>query len=249
MLKNNMTTKECYKCKYILSSDQFDISLSGYHYKTCITCWSIQHHYKSDLCEYDKHVCIHGKQIRNCVDCKGSNICSHKRQRENCVLCDGSNICEHNKIRKNCIPCNGSNICEHKKHKGWCITCNYPNICFHGKRYINCNKCNPCPHNKQINRCLLCEPYKGLKYIVMNQMNKVLKPRNIKPTLRYLEDDGDIEDYFMLLTQLIKDTPYNWENHGTIWVIHHIDPLDNNLDDWELIQRLHWTNTKPLLKN
>jgi len=40
----------------------------------------------------------------------------------------------------------------------------------------------------------------------------------------------------------------NWDNHGTLWHIDHVLPLryDNPTDE-EIIDRLHWTNTQPML--
>lgn len=39
----------------------------------------------------------------------------------------------------------------------------------------------------------------------------------------------------------------NWENYGTIWNIDHIIPVAyNNPSKYEVVKRLHYSNTQPL---
>ena len=77
--------------------------------------------------------CEHGKQLKSCKLCKGSQICEHNRVRSQCRDCGGGSVCPHGKQKSICVECHGSQICIHSKRKSRCKECGGGALCEHGK--------------------------------------------------------------------------------------------------------------------
>jgi hypothetical protein len=139
---------------------------------------------------------------------------------------------------KTCIVCcnklkeyRDKSKCPHGKRKTRCKDCGGGSICEHSCRRYICKICNPIGH-----------------------LSKVMKD-HIRRVVTKEADDANIEKYWhcsveeyrkYLSDKLTGDM--TWENYCTLWEIDHIVPLEYNEPSMaEMIARLHYLNTQPLL--
>lgn len=195
-------------------------------------------------------LCVHGKVRSRCKECKGSGICEHNKFRYSCKECGGGGICEHNKAKYLCKICKGAGICEHNKIKAYCIECTVP--CEHGKTKHLCKECKggkkECEHGKIKYFCKICDPLGHLRASISTLTHNALKTYIFQKTERYLgcgtqKIKEHLEKFFN------DDNGFTWENHGDLWHIDHIKPIKyDNPSLEEVMNRLHYTNLQPLLK-
>ena len=144
-----------------------------------------------------------------------------------CIKCESKYNCEHDKYKYTCKECKGSNICEHNKQKRQCKECKGNAICEHNKYKYTCKECN-------------FDSF--LKNRVINRMYSVLSTQ--KPSLEYL--GCTISEYKLYIENKLLPE-WNWDNYGKEWSIDHIKPLKvKDINEEEIIERLHYTNTQPL---
>ena len=194
-------------------------------------------------------ICHHGKFKSYCKQCNGRSICPHNVSKSTCKKCHGASVCKHDKIRTKCRKCNGGSICEHDKLRTLCKICGGGSICEHGKENTRCKKCGGsqwCKHNKIKYVCKKCDL---CGYIASNtriRINSSLNAAKSKSSIEYL--GCDINAFKKHIeTQFTEEM--TWNNHGEVWHIDHIIPLKyNKPTSDEVIKRLHYTNTQPLLK-
>lgn len=207
--------------------------------------------------------CCHGKQKRLCGECGGQSLCKQK---------DVSNprvkyCCPHGRQCKSRCP----ECLHHSVSLGKCSSCNCvfepdQRFMFNGKPLQTCEKCRyKCPHGKHNNksciectklskycehkkdkyRCNICNPVGHMRHVVECAVWRALHSKKSLHTIEYLgctiaEFKKHIEKQFM--------PGMTWENHGKIWHIDHIIPVKYNKPTLEqVIQRLHYRNTQPLL--
>lgn len=131
---------------------------------------------------------------------------------------------------KTCKKCIQSRKCKHNIKKSQCKQC-------HG--------CLICEHNKIKSTCKQCNTKQYLAYLIRCRIYDTLKTQKTKHSIQYL---GCSSDYFKKHIESQFTSKMNWNNHGKIWHIDHILPIMyNNPTIKEVIQRLHYTNTQPLL--
>ena len=214
--------EKCNRCKCWRLPEDF-LNEKGRKIKTCLKCRA--------LCKIyiEKNKCEHNRIKSQCKECGGSQICEHNRQKSKCKECGGASFCEHNRIKSQCKECGGNQICEHNIRKSKCKECGGGHICEHNRQKSQCKECDPAGH---------------LSSIVRSSVNQALKSDKSKHSIEYL--GCNIEEFKEHIeNQFIEGM--TWENHGE-WHIDHIIPIKyENPSLEEVIERLHWKNTQPLL--
>ena len=110
------------------------------------------------------------------------------------------------------------------------------------KKCIKCESKYNCEHNKYKYTCKECNFDSFLKNRVINRMYSVLSTQ--KPSLEYL--GCTISEYKLYIENKLLPE-WNWDNYGKEWSIDHIKPLKvKDINEEEIIERLHYTNTQPL---
>ncbi len=209
--------RRCNHCHVNLPISHFNIKRSGEYCKQCIKCNNDDKKYRNK--------CEHLRQRHVCKDCKGSSICEHDRQRSKCRECGGSSICEHDRERSRCKECGGVMICSHNRVRSQCSDCGGTSTCIH-KRLRHC--------------CKYCNIAGCLRARIMNRMHSVLG---------YSDFDYlccTIEEFIEHLENQFDET-MNWYNYAEVWEMDHILPLlADSVDTDEIINRLCYTNVRPL---
>jgi len=219
-----MNSIKCNRCKVELPETDFEKNRSGNFYKQCNQCRKYAREYGK------KNKCIHDKRKDYCKECGGSQICEHKVNKRTCRYCKGAGICEHNKQKSRCRKCGGSQICEHDKRKDSCSQCGGKLFCEHRKRKADCGICSPLGH---------------IIKLVRTRVYTSLKSDKSKHSIEYL--GCPIDEFKEHIEKQFIDG-MTWDNHGSVWHIDHIIPLKyENPTIEEVYERLHYTNTQPLL--
>jgi hypothetical protein len=216
---------KCKKCFIIKPISSFSTRKSGKNMTQCIDCNSKQMDYLK------KSKCEHGYLNKSaCKECGGSSYCEHGNMRTYCKKCGGGSICPHKSRKDRCKECKGSQYCEHDSLRTHCVECKGGSVCSHNVRRTRCRECN----------------FSGyLKYIVSANVKHALKTDKIHKSIEYL--GCDIETYKKYLEEQFEEG-MTWDNHGPVWHIDHIIPIAYETPTIEeVIKRLHYTNTQPLL--
>jgi hypothetical protein len=133
-------------------------------------------------------------------------------------------------IMKTCKLCIEKQTCQHNRVKTRCKECKGGSICEHNIIRASCKECDPEGH---------------LSNVVRSRINQQLKGNKEGNTNEYL--GCTTEEYKKHLESKFVEN-MKWENYGKLWNIDHIIPLQYNKPTLlEVIERLHWTNTQPLL--
>ncbi len=237
-MNGNSERSKCTRCKVNLPKEHFLKKRNGDLYKRCIQC-----NEKSRLAK----TCQHGKRRERCNECGGGEICEHEKRKYRCRECQGSSMCMHGRIKYNCKDCGGSANCQHGKRKTRCKECGGGQICKHEKIRSRCKDCNGseiCEHDTRKVRCKICDPTGHLVQAVRDRVSKALKSNKSKHSIEYL--GIDIQTFKEHIQAQFKEG-MAWENHGEVWHIDHITPLQyQNPTLEEVIERLHYTNCQPL---
>ena len=165
-----------------------------------------------------------------CSNCKKNETINNLKR---CQLCNQKarqkekrNFCEHSQRKRDCVACHGSSICQHKRRKRSCKQCK------------GITTKTPKPSNKS-----------PLVRFIDNAKNRirsmVKRLADRKPSLQYL---GCGKEHFKQHIEKQFTGEMSWANYGHTWHVDHIIPLKYNkpsLD--EIIARLHYTNTQPML--
>jgi hypothetical protein len=221
--------RKCSCCKLILSKDI-------YFYKITDTICK--------QCNLQIYKCPHGNQCKTrCRHCLGHTI----------------NINRCSRCKKKFIPIDNDSIKYMNKPLQTCNECRYKTVCNHGQlRKSKCNLCinethniyqinNKCLHKKRKSNCKICDFKSYLANIVRGQVNSALKANKSKKSIEYL--GCDITTFKAHIEQgFTEENGFTWDNYGSYWHIDHITPLkyeEPSLE--ELFERLHFTNTQPLL--
>jgi hypothetical protein len=214
---------KCSGCKCLRHiTDEYEV-YKGMRRKNCKKCKEKRNKYK----------CIHGKQKAQCKDCGGTGICEHGRVKFSCKECGGSQICHHGRAKFSCKDCGGSRVCPHARQYQQCKECGGTNFCSHGHEKNTCKECDPSGH---------------LKNLVSAKVRHALKSEKSKKQIEYL---GCTIDEFKKHIENQFETGMNWDNYGEVWQIDHVVPIKYAQDGLtpsleDTIERLHWSNTKPL---
>ena len=270
-----MEKKQCTQCKKDLEISLFNLG-RGQLTKCCIKCLDVckksrqrtkcEHARQkskckdcggSQICEHNKQrsqckdrgesqICEHNKIKSRCQGCGRSQICEHSKIISGCKDCGRSQICEHSKIRSICKDCGGCQICEHNKRRSQCKDCGGDQICEHNKRRSRCKDCGRgqvCEHNKQRSDCPTCDPLGHLAGVVRHRIYAALKNDKEMSSTEYLR--CNIKTFKKHTEQQFTEG-MSWENYDE-WHIDHKIPLKYKKPSLEeVVQRLHYTNTKPM---
>ncbi len=191
-------------------------------------------HCKVNLPISDFKIKRSGEYYKQCTKCceddkkyRKSIKCEHKRYRYQCKECCTLSFCDHNKKRSTCVECKGSQICEHLRQRSQCRECEGSQICEHDKVKSACKECN-------LPSCI--------KNTIRTRMFSVLGYSN----LEYL--GCTIEEFIAHIEGEFKEN-MKWENHG-MWHFDYIKPLgEKGLTEEDIIERLEFTNIRPLWTN
>ena len=120
-----------------------------------------------------------------------------------------------------------------------------PPCLIHGiSRKSRCRKCPSasgiCSHRRRRRRCAVCSPGGYLSHISGVRVRSCLKNKNRK-SCQYL--GCSITEYKKYIEDQFTDT-MTWEN---IHIDHSIPIRYNNPTEEEIIKRLHYSNTAPML--
>jgi ribosomal protein L31E len=200
-------------------------------------------------------LCIHKQYKRTCIKCgTGTGLCIHNIQRQRCIPCQGCSLCKHNIEKRRCRECGGNDFCLlHNRCKYTCKECNGSSVCNHGRIKSTCTLCpvevagTICEHRCRRMRCKICNFQGYLASIVSSQVHHALQNDKSKRSIEYL---GCTIDEFKthIEANFTKENGFTWDTHGEIWHIDHIIPLkyeEPSLE--ELFERLHFSNTQPML--
>lgn len=162
--------------------------------------------------------CKKNETINNLKRCQ---LCNEKAQQK-----EKRNFCQHNQRKRDCVQCHGSSICQHKRRKRSCKQC----------------KGLTAKTPKQSKR----SPFKRLIDNAKNRIRSMVKAlQTKKPPLDYL---GCSKTQFKEHISSKLTPQMTWQNYGSLWHIDHIIPLKYNKPSLEqIIARLHYTNTQPML--
>ena len=169
-----------------------------------------------------------------CSNCKKNETINRFKRCSNCnqkaQQKEKRNFCEHNQRKRDCVQCHGSSICEHKRRKRSCKQC----------KGITSNSKSSTP--KPSKKSPLVRFINNAKSRIRS-MVKRLSDR--KPSLEYL---GCSKEHFKQYIEKQFTGEMTWANYGSLWHIDHIIPLKYNKPNIdEIIARLHYTNTQPML--
>ena len=141
------------------------------------------------------------------------------------------NKCPHGRRQTICRDCSGGSICEHNRRRSQCIECKGGSVCIHNIRRSTCKTCDPICHLSNVMRV-------HIRRVITKETDDV----NIE---KYWH--CSVEDYRKYLSDKLTGG-MTWENYGKLWNIDHIIPLEYNEPTMaEMIARLHYLNTQPLL--
>ena len=135
---------------------------------------------------------------------------------------------------KHCIECNAKikqyRTCLHGKRRTRCFICGGSEVCEHKRRYDKCKDCNLLGY---------------IHHAVETRFNEAIGSGTKTDLNKYL--GCTIEEFKQHIEkQLPKE--WTWDNYGKLWNIDHITPLNyNNPTIEQVCERLHYTNTKPML--
>ncbi len=99
--------------------------------------------------------------------------------------------------------------------------------------------------NKQHSERRKRDPVYKLSTTLRSRMNRVLKGEKRKKISRLL---GCSHEQFVKWLEFQFTSEFNFENHGTVWHIDHVIPINkfNLLNDEDLKRCFHWSNMQPL---
>jgi hypothetical protein len=106
---------------------------------------------------------------------------------------------------------------------------------------------NKCPHKRETRKCKICDFQGYILDLARCQVRSAIKYNKLKKTVDYL--GCDIEQYKTHIEKgFNEENGFTWDNYGKLWHIDHIIPLKyDNPTIEQTTERLHYTNTQPLL--
>ena len=246
---------KCVNCFIFKEADQFKgVDVDVKRTKRCKSCLSKrttvetnkEGHFKCLNCltfkEAEQFKGVGVKRAKRCKSClsKRTTVETNKEGHFKCLRCltfKEANQFNGNKNKtKYCKDCSVlyrnniiKNFCEHNTIKNRCVKCKGSCVCEHSRvKY----------------RCKICSPQGHLAHTIRSRVSKALKANKSKCSIEYL---GISIDKYKTFIEEKFEPDMCWGNHGSLWDIDHIIPLEYDNPTIEVvIERLHYLNTQPL---